>query len=75
MAKEKIEELSTEVLLKRKKFSFFLIGVLIGVAIVLIVTNFLTGKMALLGIVGALFAVSAPMIVGIKKVNQELKKR
>ena len=75
MSKKNIEELSTELLTKKKKFASFILGVLIGVSIILIIMTVWTGKYNLLLSLGGLIAVSIPMIIGLKKVNTELNKR
>ncbi|UCF37465.1 MAG: hypothetical protein JSU96_00915 [Acidobacteriota bacterium] len=68
-------ELSTEQLTKKKKFATFIPGVLVGVAIIVIVTAMSTGKyQTLLAAVG-LAAVSIPMISGLRRINDELSRR
>jgi hypothetical protein len=75
MRKNNIEELSTEVLTKRKKFALFILGILVGVSIIVIITAIWTGKSNTLVPVAGLIAVSIPMINGLKKINTELSKR
>ncbi len=75
MSKKNIEELSTELLTKRKKFALFILGILIGVSIILLITSIWTGKYNLLLSLAGLMAVSMPMIIGLKKINTELGKR
>ena len=67
--------MSTELLTKRKKFSLFILGVLIGVSIILIITTVWTGKYNLLLSLAGLIAVSIPMKIGLKRVNIELSRR
>ena len=73
--REKIEELSTELLTKRKKFAVFILGVLFGVAVFVIITAFWTGRYNTLLAVVALVGVSIPMINGLRRINAELTKR
>ena len=75
MSKKNIEELSTELLTKRKKSALFILGVLIGVSIIVIITSIWTGKYTLLLSLAGLIAVSLPMTNGLKKINIELSKR
>jgi hypothetical protein len=75
MRKNNIEELSTEVLTKKKKFALFILGILVGVSIIVIITAIWTGKSNTLVPVAGLIAVSIPMINGLKKINTELSKR
>ena len=72
---KKIENLSTELLLKRKKFALLILGIMAGISLLAIITVFMTGKLNTLASVGVLVAVSIPMILGVKKVNEELEKR
>jgi hypothetical protein len=75
MSKPKIEDLSTEVLIKRKKFAKIILGVMIGVLIIGIGTAIWTGKSSTLFPMAGLIAVSIPMIAGLKKINLELDRR
>jgi len=81
MAKEKLEELSLEKLTRRKKFATIWLVVMLVVLIIDISlflydliwdNNFNPG---LLGTIGALIAVSAPILIVKKKINEELKRR
>ena len=81
MAQEKIEDLSTEKLLKRKKFSNALLILLLIVAIIDFTLflydlirddNFNT---SLLVSVGALIVVGMPVLIGRKKILEELEGR
>ena len=82
MAKEKLEGLSTEKLIKRKKFLLFLTGVLIGVAavsialIVIFITRGQGNKIYSLG-PGAItcFFFAIFFYTGIKKIDKEFAKR
>ena len=75
MSKKNIEELSTELLTKKKKLALFILGVLIGVSIIVIITSIWTDKYTLLLSLAGLIAVSIPMTNGLKKINIELSKR
>jgi len=75
MSKKNIEELSTELLTKKKKLALFILGVLIGVSIIVIITSIWTDKYTLLLSLAGLIAVSIPMTNGLKKINNELCKR
>jgi VIT1/CCC1 family predicted Fe2+/Mn2+ transporter len=75
MSKKNIEELSTELLTKKRKFASFILGVLIGVSIIVIITSIWTGKYTLLLSLAGLIAVSIPMTNGLKKINIELSKK
>ncbi len=81
MAKEKLEELSTEILVKRRKFVSILIVVMLVVEIIAIATlifdlisdkNFNAG---LLAAIMGVFATSVPLLIGKKKLDEEIKKR
>ena len=81
MAQEKLEDLSVEVLKKRKNFAAILIGVMIGIIlvnIVLLVTSLagdkkITYTVYVPGLILIFFIVI--MYNGIKKINQELSRR
>ena len=72
---KKIENLSTELLIKRKKFSMFILGIVIGVAIIAVITAIWTGNSNSMVPIAALIAVSIPLINGLKKIDAELTKR
>ena len=81
MAQEKIEDVSNEILLKRKKFITFLVGIYIGVLVVWIgliiydiIKNGEISKSAILGGTGALATFWIPLLM-FKKVNDEFKRR
>ena len=75
MAKESLEELTTDQLTKRKKFGALILGILVGLIIVNVVVGVLAWTPAL-GVTSlALLAVGLPMFLGIKKINAELAKR
>ena len=81
MAQENIEDVSTEILLKRKKFITFLVGIFIGVLLTwigLIIYDFIkngeTSKSTILGGLGTLAFFWLPLYM-LKKVNDELKRR
>ena len=75
-----MSELSTERLIKRKKFAMFIIGICIGVAMVSLGIAFyqiLQGEKSsaiVPGIAGMVVAM-IPMAAGVKKINKELERR
>ena len=83
MAKSELSALETEVLIKRKKFAFFILGVLIGLEIVLIALvlyyilsgTWAEGSLSVAAVIPSLIAVGLPMYLGIKKINAELARR
>ena len=81
MAQEKLEELSVEALMKRKKFAALLIGVMIGVilaTLVLLGISMAINKKINVGVFVpdfVLFFIILFMYTGIKKINIELKRR
>ena len=81
MATEKIEDVSTEVLLKRKKFIIFLAGIFIGIGLIMIVfiiyDLFQDKEMSRSTISGAIVSLTGfwlPLFM-LGKVNRELKRR
>ena len=81
MAKEKIEDVSTEVLIKRKRFIRFLLGIFIGVTavwIVLITYDLITDgqikQTTIYGLLPTLCCIWIPFMM-LSKVNAELKRR
>ena len=80
MSTEKIEEVPTGILLRRKKFILVLAGIFTGVSILmlaLIIYDLLNGrdiKASLSGLVPALAGFWIPLMM-LSKVNKELNKR
>ena len=81
MATEKIEDVSTEILQKRKKFATFLLGLFIGIIIVwlgLIIYDFIkngeTSNSTIFGGLGSLACSWIPLYI-LNKINTELKRR
>lgn len=81
MAQEKIEDVGTDILLKRKKFITFLVGVFIGIGLVmavLIIYDLAQDKeiarTTLSGAVASLCCFWIPLFM-LGKVNNELKRR
>jgi len=81
MAKEKLEELSTQVLMKRKKFMSFIIGVIMGLILVtlfLLVKKIINDEIINFSFYGTSFGLFFFILFfysGIKKINLELIKR
>ena len=79
MAKENIADLPTEKLIKRKKFVFFIIGICVGIFIIslaLSVIQFFKGEPMTSFIPGITVGIIwIPMYGGLKKINEELKRR
>jgi hypothetical protein len=80
MAKEKLEDLSVEQLIKKKKFTFLMVGIMIGIlAITLILKVYLIvlGKDDFLSLAPALLLIFFVIFfyTGIKRIDVELKKR
>ena len=75
MAKENLENLSTDKLRKKKKFASLLLGILAVVLLANIIVAILVGNPARTVIALALFLVGLPMFAGIKKINGELDRR
>ena len=78
MAKEKLEDLSTEELKKRKKFVLLLIGVCIGIALFSLGLMFFKGSLVMIssfvpGLV--LIMIAGFMFMGGKRIDKELAKR
>ena len=72
---KKIENLSTDLLIKRKKFSMLILAILVCISLLAIITVLRTGNYNTLWYVVLLLGVSIPMINGLKKINTELTKR
>ena len=81
MAKENIELLSTKKLVRRRNFVVFISGLSVGISLFslgLLLYKYIYGETENVGnlIPGiALPLIVLPMYVGLKKINQELKKR
>jgi hypothetical protein len=81
MAKEKIEDISTEKLIKRKKFASILIVILIAVAVLdgaAVIYDLIVGdgfEIYLFVPAIACFVIAIPMYMGLKKINEELARR
>jgi formate/nitrite transporter FocA (FNT family) len=81
MAKEKLEDLSSEQLKKRKKFAYFIMGICAGVSIfsiVMMLVQIVKGKFESIssfipGIVLIMFV--GIMFMGAKKIDEELARR
>ena len=82
MAKEKLENLSIEQLSKKKRFASIIVGLLVGIfllsMIILVLKSMDTGEWGnsstlVPGL--ACLVIALPMIIGIKNINLELKKR
>lgn len=78
MAKEKLENLSIDELMKRKKFASFILGILIGM-LLLVVTIMILGisqqKAIDILVPVALFLTGFPMFQRLKKINEEIRNR
>jgi hypothetical protein len=80
MVKEKIEEVSTEILLKRKRFILVLAGILIGASLIMIgliiydLINDKEVKSTLTGLFPALACFWIPLMM-LGRVNAELKRK
>ena len=81
MAKEKIEDVSTEVLIRRKRFIRVLLGIFIGVTAVwvgLIIYDLITDgqiqQTTIYGVLPSLCCIWIPIMM-LGKVNAELRKR
>ena len=81
MAKERIEDVSTVVLLKRKKFFIFIAGIFVGVMLVwiaLIIYGFIKEGASMKSInyggLASLAGIWLPLIM-IKRINTELQQR
>ena len=81
MAKEKLEDFSLDKLRKRKKITFVMLCLMIGVAIVSIIVslmNFIGEKQLDIGVLISLFVLlffSIFFYRGIKKINGEISRR
>jgi len=81
MAKKKLEDLSLDKLRKRKKISFVMLCVMIGVAILGIIdslVHFIGEKQLDTGVLCAIFSMLLLSIFfykGIKKINGEIRRR
>jgi membrane protein CcdC involved in cytochrome C biogenesis len=82
MAKEKLEDFTTEQLKKRRKFASFIVGILIGLFIVSMTIAVLEsldigewGNSSTLVPGLACLVVAIPMVVSFKKISKELEKR
>jgi len=81
MAKEKVEDVSTNVLIKRKRFIKFLVGIFIGVTIVwigLIIYDYFTDgqikETNIYGLLPTLCCIWIPLMM-LGKVKSELRRR
>ena len=83
MAKPELSALETAVLLKRKKFGFFILGILAGLEMVFIALvlyyilsgTWAEGSLSVAVLIPSLIAVGIPMYLGIKKIDAELARR
>jgi uncharacterized membrane protein len=75
MAKEKLENLSTKALKRRKRAASFILGLLIGVLLLCIVVAIFTKKFTLLATSFALAGTGVPMYLGRQKIEEELRRR
>ena len=81
MAKEKLEDLSLDKLKKRKKITFVMLCLMIGVAIlsiIVLLVNFIGEKQLDTGVLIGLFVMlffSIFFYLGIKKINGEISRR
>ncbi len=81
MAKEKLEDIGIDILMKRKKFAFFLIGVMIGIFLVTLVSlgvsiadeKEINVTVYVPGLILIFFILI--MYNGVKKINSELQRR
>jgi len=81
MAKEKLEDISLDKLKKRKKITFVMLCLMIGVAmvsIIVLLVNFIGEKQLETGVLINLFVMlffSIFFYMGIKKINGEISRR
>ena len=75
MAKENLENLSTDELKRKKKFGALILGILVGVQLVSFIVGAAARRPELFAVAAALFAVGFPMYVGMNRVDAELHRR
>lgn len=75
MKEQELKGLSTDQLLKRKRFAVFIIGVMIGISAILTALSIWSKNLTNTVFLAGLFVVALPMIIGIKKINEELESR
>ena len=75
MAKEKIENMNANQLNKRKKIAFFILGILVGVSLFNVIIAIITEKFYLIAVSAGALVSGFPMLIGMKKINEELERR
>jgi len=76
MAREELENLSKDELKKGQKFVSFILGISIGLMLLFILLLILKQKDFIYSDIPlGLFLTGLPMLIGLKKINKELRRR